>query len=359
MSSTSFLSKLQTQPPSAFDRPSPHLEDSCDSSSSSTSSSSRGSFTMDSPRPRAGPSVEIMRCSRCAKCVETITSPDVRSSSNSLRRVSTDDASANGMVRFGHNLYYCDRCAKMVGYKWTMKHYNTHLHEERSVWKESFNGLITWNQPSKMESFKIRICSSSHGVMAHGSNLTGSSKKKKSPSSTLAILWLRVLFFNPSKKRRNKKQATRVAHIAASNLPQRHLASRLFASRVCTPLHFPTAIILHLPVLNHNRITLLCSGLELDWTPYRLGSTASCVEHEKVVVWTLFHPPLTLTHSLVRVMGAYVLSVLVCACSCVCACLDLVRLCYWLRWRLMSVRLNAYLAAIFIGFGFMFWASTL
>lgn len=28
-----------------------------------------------------------------------------------------DDASASGMVRFGHNLYYCDRCARMVGYK--------------------------------------------------------------------------------------------------------------------------------------------------------------------------------------------------------------------------------------------------
>jgi hypothetical protein len=31
--------------------------------------------------------------------------------------VSADDASASGMVKFGHNLYYCDRCAKMVGYK--------------------------------------------------------------------------------------------------------------------------------------------------------------------------------------------------------------------------------------------------
>ncbi|PQE18190.1 hypothetical protein CJF30_00009356 [Rutstroemia sp. NJR-2017a BBW] len=59
--------------------------------------------------------VEVMRCSRCAKCVETIST--VQYQGNELRRVSTDDASASGMVRFGHNLYYCDRCARMVGYK--------------------------------------------------------------------------------------------------------------------------------------------------------------------------------------------------------------------------------------------------
>jgi hypothetical protein len=60
---------------------------------------------MDSSAPR----VEVLRCSRCAKCVETVTH---RSSSGG-----DSDASANGMVRFGHNLYYCDRCARMVGYK--------------------------------------------------------------------------------------------------------------------------------------------------------------------------------------------------------------------------------------------------
>jgi uncharacterized protein with PIN domain len=47
-------------------------------------------------------SVEILRCMRCARAVEA---------------TSTDDASSMGMVRIAHNLYYCDRCAKMVGYK--------------------------------------------------------------------------------------------------------------------------------------------------------------------------------------------------------------------------------------------------
>jgi hypothetical protein len=85
------------------------------SSSSSSSSSSSPSnvetlrYSMDNSRPR----VEIMRCSRCAKTVETVST----TGSDGLRRVSTDDASANGMVRFGTNLYYCDRCARMVGYK--------------------------------------------------------------------------------------------------------------------------------------------------------------------------------------------------------------------------------------------------
>lgn len=69
-------------------------------------------YSMDQAQPR----VEVMRCSRCAKCVETITS-SARAADGDVRRVSTDDASASGMVRFGHNLYYCDRCARMVGYK--------------------------------------------------------------------------------------------------------------------------------------------------------------------------------------------------------------------------------------------------
>lgn len=68
-------------------------------------------YSMDQAQPR----VEVMRCSRCAKCVETVTSS--RAADGDSRKISTDDASASGMVRFGHNLYYCDRCARMVGYK--------------------------------------------------------------------------------------------------------------------------------------------------------------------------------------------------------------------------------------------------
>lgn len=86
---------------------------SSDSSSSSGSSSYSSSFSepkrysMDSA---AQPRVEILRCSRCAKCVETITTSQ-----------GVEDASVSGMVKFGHNLYYCDRCARMVGYKWIVQ----------------------------------------------------------------------------------------------------------------------------------------------------------------------------------------------------------------------------------------------
>ncbi|KAG8675945.1 hypothetical protein FPOAC1_001940 [Fusarium poae] len=46
-------------------------------------------------------SVEVVRCMRCARSVEA---------------TSTDDVSTMGMVRIAHNLYYCERCAKMDGY---------------------------------------------------------------------------------------------------------------------------------------------------------------------------------------------------------------------------------------------------
>lgn len=71
------------------------------SSDSDASSSSSFRYSMDSvTRPVA--SVEVLRCLRCARSVET---------------TSTDDPATQGMVRIGHNIYYCTRCAKMVGYK--------------------------------------------------------------------------------------------------------------------------------------------------------------------------------------------------------------------------------------------------
>jgi hypothetical protein len=46
--------------------------------------------------------VSVLRCLRCARTEEA---------------TSTDDASALGMVRVGQGIYYCKRCAKLVGYK--------------------------------------------------------------------------------------------------------------------------------------------------------------------------------------------------------------------------------------------------
>ncbi|KFA69127.1 hypothetical protein S40285_00019 [Stachybotrys chlorohalonatus IBT 40285] len=68
---------------------------------SSTSSASGYRHSMDSAQ-RPSVSVETLRCMRCARSVEA---------------TSTDDIRTMGMVRIAHNLYYCDRCAKMVGYK--------------------------------------------------------------------------------------------------------------------------------------------------------------------------------------------------------------------------------------------------
>ncbi|CZT49334.1 uncharacterized protein RSE6_10161 [Rhynchosporium secalis] len=118
------LQNETTNSSSSSQRPSNRKSISSESSSSSSSYSSSGSssyyssydtssarYSIDSA---SHPRVEVMRCSRCAKCAEAV----VRSrGGNNLRRVSTDDAQASGMVQFGHNLYYCDRCAKMVGYK--------------------------------------------------------------------------------------------------------------------------------------------------------------------------------------------------------------------------------------------------
>ncbi|KAJ6783999.1 hypothetical protein PWT90_11164 [Aphanocladium album] len=71
-----------------------------DSDSASATSSTNG-FAMESAHPPVA-SVQVLRCMRCARAVETTT---------------TDDLTTAGMVRISHNLYYCDRCAKMVGYK--------------------------------------------------------------------------------------------------------------------------------------------------------------------------------------------------------------------------------------------------
>ncbi|KAI1266685.1 hypothetical protein F5Y18DRAFT_363406 [Xylariaceae sp. FL1019] len=74
------------------------------SSSSSTDSSgsdSDSSFGLSmNIRPVA--SVEVFRCLRCHRHVET---------------TSTDDLASTGMIRVGFNLYYCQKCATAVGYK--------------------------------------------------------------------------------------------------------------------------------------------------------------------------------------------------------------------------------------------------
>jgi hypothetical protein len=81
----------------------PEFSSSTSSSSYSTPATSPGfRRSIDSCQlqlPAA--SVQILRCLRCARSVEATT---------------TDDVSTMGMVRIAHNLHYCERCAKMVGY---------------------------------------------------------------------------------------------------------------------------------------------------------------------------------------------------------------------------------------------------
>ncbi|KAK4189104.1 hypothetical protein QBC35DRAFT_514265 [Podospora australis] len=70
-----------------------------DSDLSSTGSASSVRHSMDaSQRPVQ---VAVLRCLRCARAEEV---------------TSTDDPSSSGMVQIGTNIYYCKRCAKMVGY---------------------------------------------------------------------------------------------------------------------------------------------------------------------------------------------------------------------------------------------------
>jgi len=45
--------------------------------------------------------VAVIRCMRCARAEEI---------------TSTDDPSLSGMIQIGTGIYYCNRCAKMVGY---------------------------------------------------------------------------------------------------------------------------------------------------------------------------------------------------------------------------------------------------
>ncbi|KAK0626758.1 hypothetical protein B0T14DRAFT_422807 [Immersiella caudata] len=69
----------------------------------SSGSSSRSSVrhSMDSSQ-RPPIQVTVIRCLRCARAEEL---------------TSTDDPTSLGMVQIGTNIYYCRRCAKMVGYK--------------------------------------------------------------------------------------------------------------------------------------------------------------------------------------------------------------------------------------------------
>ena len=85
-------------------RPSVSHYGSSASSSSSDSDLSTSTGYRRSMETAARPiaSVQTLRCMRCARSVEA---------------TSTDTLSSTGMVRISHNLYYCERCAKMVGYK--------------------------------------------------------------------------------------------------------------------------------------------------------------------------------------------------------------------------------------------------
>lgn len=60
------------------------------------------------------PRVQVCRCSHCARRVEFIILVNL---TDGVQQISSDDASSHGMVRFGHNLFYCDCCAKLVGFK--------------------------------------------------------------------------------------------------------------------------------------------------------------------------------------------------------------------------------------------------
>ncbi|KAJ4145892.1 hypothetical protein LMH87_004723 [Akanthomyces muscarius] len=94
------LPRLSTIMP-AGDSSASSSSSSISSDSDSASATSSTSYAMESAHPPSA-SVQVLRCMRCARAVETTT---------------TDDIATAGMVRISHNLYYCERCAKTVGYK--------------------------------------------------------------------------------------------------------------------------------------------------------------------------------------------------------------------------------------------------
>ncbi|KAH6641383.1 hypothetical protein F5144DRAFT_545437 [Chaetomium tenue] len=69
--------------------------------SSDTMSSTVAVRTSMESASRTPVQVAVIRCLRCARAEEL---------------TSTDDPSLSGMVQIGTNIYYCNRCAKMVGY---------------------------------------------------------------------------------------------------------------------------------------------------------------------------------------------------------------------------------------------------
>ncbi|KAK0735423.1 hypothetical protein B0T21DRAFT_384283 [Apiosordaria backusii] len=71
------------------------------SDSDLSSSSSRASVRHSMDSSQRPVQVSIIRCLRCARAEEL---------------TSTDHPNSSGMVQIGTNIYYCNRCAKMVGY---------------------------------------------------------------------------------------------------------------------------------------------------------------------------------------------------------------------------------------------------
>lgn len=74
-------------------------------SSASSYSSSDSDFSSSSVRAsmeRPVVSIEVIRCFKCARCVEM---------------TSTDDPTMYGMVTVGTGIFYCEKCARSVGYK--------------------------------------------------------------------------------------------------------------------------------------------------------------------------------------------------------------------------------------------------
>jgi len=89
------LLQLQTAAAYSVHRPNPRPLQTENEQTSDDSSSSSSSISTPSNGPASTPSTPVIRCCRCH-----------RSSSSG----------SSGMISFGTNLYYCSRCASIVGY---------------------------------------------------------------------------------------------------------------------------------------------------------------------------------------------------------------------------------------------------
>ncbi|TVY26373.1 hypothetical protein LHYA1_G006002 [Lachnellula hyalina] len=153
--------------PSRLHRPQPQRTSM--SSDSSTSSSASFSHYNDSPAPR----VETLRCSRCAKCVETVVGTARAGNGDlALGRVSTDDASVPGWwginegagrrLQIHNNRYYHDGSEWRGMGRWNYKTHDDHEKMTTSAFRDSYTNISDDGKSSPPPPSELSVLDPNH-----------------------------------------------------------------------------------------------------------------------------------------------------------------------------------------------------